>query len=72
MSNIQIPRQLFADIFNYFYRHEKELPDDPKLAVIKRGLVDKYLKDSDRQQYTKRLQEQGKSVKTLADLDEML
>lgn len=48
-KQIQIDRDLFFMIFNYFSDHESTLPQDANLSKIKEGLASKYLRDSDRQ-----------------------
>ena len=70
-KKIMIERQLFADIFNYIHEHESELPMDDRLIRIKKGVIDKYLADYDRNVYAQRLFEQNKSVPLLQNLDEM-
>ena len=55
-KKIQIDRDLFYTIFEYWIDHVDLLPkDDPRFAVIQKGLADKYHADYNRQEYTRRL-----------------
>lgn len=61
-KKIQIDRDLFYTIFEYWIDYVDLLPkDDPRFKIIQKGLADKYTADYNRQEYSRKIQNQQKN-----------